>query len=430
MGSRSIWKMVRCASSCSMKTINLILFCTFLCSHCLPQGGFPLCHLGKRSSVTSVDQQNTVQLKSACGFTNNERAYREIEKIMNLAGLPMTFTVCKVENIGNAYAAMDSDGVRFIVYDEQFLKNFDTDSSRIETVTALAHEIGHHLSGHTLMLGFQDYQTSLTKYCQVESKDFNKIRCNEVRSSYLNDCRLQELEADRFAGFIMFKYGATLPQTESLYYKMTSNYNDSLSDHPNLEKRLAAVEAGFELAKLYKGANITYVDLEKIKGRPIQFNLNDLSQVKRNILIEKVRNSIQQATAYLEDSSRGKAPSQQLLAFSGGPYINENQIIKYIGTKDNFWYIDKPTEYFALANYFMALRYDDRVKFSPQPAIHIKDGILKILVFGVQDNPKVVYHSPFKEEKISPEEIKVIFIEIFRNGMAKAIEKANRGGSF
>jgi len=85
--------------------------------------------------------------------------------------------------------------------------------------------------------------------------------------------------------------------------------------------------------------------------------------------------------------------------------------------------IDNPTEYFGLINSFVGLRYDDRVKFYPQPAIQIKDGILKILVFGVQNKAKVVYQAPFKADKISLEEIKVIFIEIFRDGMRKEIDK-------
>ncbi len=314
---------------------------------------------------------------------------------------------------------MDSDGVRFIVYDEKFLKKFDSDSSRFETVTALAHEIGHHLSGHTLALSYQAYQDSSIKYCNAESNYFDRIKCDEIKTNYLKESREQELEADRFAGFIMYKYGASLSQITSLYYKITSNYDDSLSDHPNLNKRIAAVNAGYELAELYKGANITYVELEKIKGRRIEFDISDLSLIKRNMLIEKVTNSIQEAASYVTQNIHG----QEMSLGSGGPYINDEQILKYIGTTENFWPIDKPTEYFAPVNYFIGLRYDPRVKFCPQPAIHIKDGILRILVFGVQDKPKVVYHAPFKEDKISSEEIKEIFIEIFRDGIGKEIDK-------
>jgi len=410
-----------------MKAIIFIISLISCGSNCFAQDGALLCHLEKGQFGGTAIMQRSFNLKSACGFTNNERAYREIEKIMNLAGLPMNFSVCKSENIKNAYAAMDSDGVRFIVYDDQFLKKFDTDSSRIETVTALAHEIGHHLSGHTLALSHEEYVVNLAKYCRIESKDFDKSKCTNIKARYFKECRDEELEADRFAGFIMYKYGASLIQIESLYYKMTSNYDDTLSDHPNLKKRIDAIEAGFELAKLYKEANITYVDLEKIKGRTIQFNVNDLSHITRNMLIEKVRNSIQAASDYMQNITQDKEPSQQILSFSGGDFINQEQIIKYIGTKNNFWWIDRDTEYFSLVNSFIALRYDDRVKFCPQPAVHIKDGVLKILVFGVQDKPKVVYHAPFKADMISLEEIKVIFIEIFREGMSKAIEKANGG---
>jgi hypothetical protein len=118
-----------------------------------------------------------------------------------------------------------------------------------------------------------------------------------------------------------------------------------------------------------------------------------------------------------------KYTGQEIISYSGGPIINQEAIVQYIGTRDNFWLIDNPTEYFSLVNSFVGLRYDDRVKFYPQPAIQIKNGILKILVFGVQDKAKVIYHSPFRTDKVSLEEIKVIFIEIFRDGIRKEIEK-------
>jgi hypothetical protein len=400
---------------------NFILFLTFVSSAltCYSQSEVPLCHLGKNMSVTSVGGRGATMRTTACGFTNNERAYREIEKIMNLAGLPMDFNICKTDSINNAYAAMDSTGARLIVYDEAFLKKLDSDSSRMETVTALAHEIGHHLSGHTLALSDQAFRDSSIKYCNTESENFNKKKCDELRTNWLKGRREQELEADRFAGFIMFKYGATLPQVSSLYYKITSNYNDTLSDHPNLNKRLAAVNAGYELAALYKEAKITYVELEKIKGRRIDFDISDLSTINRNILIEKVTNCIREAASYVAGNTHG----QQISVGSGGAYINVEQMTKYIGKSEGYWPVDGPTEYFMPVNEFIELTYDSRVKFSPQPTIHIKDGFLTILVFGVQAKPKVVYHVQFKEDKISVEEIKEIFVEIFRDGIGREIDK-------
>jgi hypothetical protein len=397
-----------------MKKLGLYLAFAFPVITCFPQEQVPLCHLTKDANITFPGLRNP-----DCGFTDNEKAYREVEKIMDLAGLPMNFTVCKKENLKNAYAVMDSDGNRFIVYDDNWLKALDTDSSRLETITALAHEIGHHLSGHTLAFSDQAYHEGQNKYCQIQSNSYDRVKCKEITANYLKERREEELEADRFAGFIMSKYGASLAQITRLYYKIASNLEDSLSDHPNLSRRIAAVQEGYELAALYKGANITYVDLEKIKGREISIDISDLSEIERNKLIEKVRYCIQEAGSYVEQHPSG----QEITAYSGGPFIHQEQIISYIGTKDTFWLVDKPEEYFCLANYFVSLRYDQRVKFYPQPAIHVKNGILRILVFGVQDTPKVVYHAPFKENRISLEEIKVIFIEIFRAGIKKETDK-------
>ncbi len=411
-------KIKYCISLIMKRFLIFIVFDIFI-FNCFAQQRFPLCYVQKDLQRGEFGNSSNIVQTFDCGFTNTERAYREIEKIMKLAGIPMNFTVCKTKKINNAYAALDPKGVRYIVYDDSFLKSFDSDSSRYETITALAHEIGHHLSGHTLSLSFQAYKADTAKFCVPESKNFDKTKCDDIKLKYLKESRIQELEADKFAGFIMNKYGASLQQIFSLYYKITSNYNDSLSTHPNLDKRLGAVRAGFELADLYNSANITYVDIEKIKGRKVEIEISDLTRINRNILVDKIRYCIiSDAPLYVTNNIKG----QELVTYTGGNYVNQDKIIQYIGTKENFYLIDKPDEYFILVNVFIGLRYDDKVSFRPQPAIHIKNGYLDIIVFGGNE-PKVVYHVPFKEDKISLEEIKVIFIEIFRDGIMRQIEK-------
>ena len=110
----------------------------------------PLCIDNK---VQNLNKYGTLgdssEEKISCGFVENEYAYRKIETLMKLAGLPMNFTICKAEKIKNAYATVDSNGTRYIVYDDDFLKKLDNDSSRLQSITVLAHEIGHHLSAHT-----------------------------------------------------------------------------------------------------------------------------------------------------------------------------------------------------------------------------------------------------------------------------------------
>ena len=403
------------------KTIFFLVF-TIIIKNCFSQQRIPLCSIDKGMYNGRLGTKDSVTHAFLCGFTNTEKAYHEIEKIMNLAKFPMNFTVCKTIKLNNAFAALDSNGIRYIVYDDAFLSSLDTDSSRLESVTALSHEIGHHLSGHTLSLINYDYRKDTAKFCTLGSNSYNKIKCDDVQSNYLKESRKQELEADKFAGFIMNRYGASLQQISNLYHKITSDYNDSLSDHPNLSKRLGAIKVGFELAELYQGANITFVDIEKIKGRKIDIDIPDLSRIKRNKIIENITNCIiSSAPDYVVNSIKG----QELIKYTGGSIVNQDKIIQYIGTKTNSCRIDEANEYFGLISVFIGLRYDEKVSFRPQPAIHIKNGYLDILVFGVNDKLRVVYHVPFKEDKISLEEIKVIFIEIFRNGILREIERYN-----
>jgi hypothetical protein len=73
-----------------------------------------------------------------------------------------------------------------------------------------------------------------------------------------------------------------------------------------LFKRISAVKAGYELAGLYKGANITYIDLEKIKGRKIEIDIHDSSLIARNVIIEKIRSCIQEAATYVTQNTQAK----------------------------------------------------------------------------------------------------------------------------
>ena len=81
----------------------------------------------------------------------------------------------------------------------------------------LAHEIGHHLNGHT-----------------IASK----------HSSHQN-----ELEADEFSGFILGKLGANLSDAQIAMSLIATPY-DSFT-HPSKQKRLTAISKGWNRAKFY-----------------------------------------------------------------------------------------------------------------------------------------------------------------------------------
>ncbi len=381
----------------------------------------PLCVKDKFRYLGKSDSFNIMTLASIdCSFYDNEDAYRKIENLMKLAGLPMNFTVCRAENIENAYATMDSNGTRFIVYDDAFLRKLDSDSSRLETITALAHEIGHHLSAHTLSINFENFEPIYKRYCAKDSPSYNINKCNEEILKYYKLSRDQELEADRFAGYIMYKYGASLNQILNLYTKIANNNNDTLSDHPSLIKRLNAVKAGYELAEANTKINVQKIDLEEIKGSKINFVINNLSRIERNRLISKIKSfATWEAMKYVKDNSKYSFGT-------GGRSLTleeEKSIIKYHGQKDKYWLIDNDSLYFESIIQFLVLDDDNRLQYGPVTGIEIKDGILKLLVFNEYEKPKVVYSSPFEEKQISFEEIKTIFIQIYKNGIQKAIDK-------
>jgi len=66
-----------------------------------------------------------------------------------------------------------------------------------------------------------------------------------------------ELEADEYSGFIMFKLGASLSQTQEAIRVYGSDKDDSYSTHPSKDKRLRAIEKGYNKAK-GQGSNNDY----------------------------------------------------------------------------------------------------------------------------------------------------------------------------
>ena len=92
----------------------------------------------------------------------------------------------------------------------------------------LAHEVGHHINGHSL--------------------DLLLYVAEAIEGETLVNQRKQELEADEFAGFILAKLGATLGQASSGISLISSEKDDTYSTHPSKLKRLAAINLGFNKA--------------------------------------------------------------------------------------------------------------------------------------------------------------------------------------
>jgi len=121
----------------------------------------------------------------------------------------------RASNVPNAAASVQM-GHRFIEYNPSFVKNLKQGAKTNWAVySVLAHEIGHHLQGHTLKRGGS-------------------------RPSI-------ELEADHYSGFILAKMGASLRNAQKAMRTLGSN--SSAGTHPVTAKRLKAIKEGWQKGK-------------------------------------------------------------------------------------------------------------------------------------------------------------------------------------
>jgi hypothetical protein len=136
-----------------------------------------------------------------------------IKEIIDVVGLKPRFEV-REANVDNA-AAVIYNGQRYILYNRQFVAAVN---NAVKTdwaaVSILAHEIGHHLNGHTLSRGGSNPQ--------------------------------DELEADEFSGFVLRKMGASMADAQAAM-RLLSDEEGSYT-HPGRSARLASISKGWQSA--------------------------------------------------------------------------------------------------------------------------------------------------------------------------------------
>jgi len=151
-------------------------------------------------------------------FASDVQADKALNRIMKLTGLPANFEL-KSATVPNACAVVKCDDYgdckRYILYSQEFMETLKNETrTNYAELGVLAHEIGHHLSGHTLTNAGSRYDT--------------------------------ELEADKFAGFILYKLGASITEVKQCYSNLPSAGS---STHPPKSARIAAVSSGYYDAK-------------------------------------------------------------------------------------------------------------------------------------------------------------------------------------
>lgn len=155
------------------------------------------------------------------GFKSNAEVVALVRQIAAHAGLAANFTIRPGETDGGAMASTCYDTAlrqirRLVIYQPAFMAEIrQRTASYWSLIGVLAHEIGHHANGHTL---------------------------------YRSWGHEKELEADRFAGFVMGRMGATEEQALSgirIYGEPAAT-----ATHPAREERAAAVAAGWRAAHM------------------------------------------------------------------------------------------------------------------------------------------------------------------------------------
>ena len=169
---------------------------------------------------------------SLCDFMryrpgSNGHAERVVDRILRPIGLLRNFQVQECANTQNCFATVVR-GQRYIIYDAAFMQRIEsvtrTDWSAI---SIMAHEIGHHLQGHTI-----DGTGGQPK---------------------------KEIEADRFSGFVLHQLGASLD--ESLVAIKTLGNDVATSTHPAKFARMESIRKGWQEAEeVYPRANFRQED--------------------------------------------------------------------------------------------------------------------------------------------------------------------------
>lgn len=143
-------------------------------------------------------------------FSSDAEADAVVKQIIAASGLSPNFEIMAA-GVPNA-AAIIRGSKRLILYDQYFVRSLrDRAGTRWAPISVMAHEIGHHLNGHTL----------------ENSGSRPKI----------------ELEADYYSGFVLQRMGATMAEARAAMEKFGDPTGSAT--HPAKYDRLAAIANGW-----------------------------------------------------------------------------------------------------------------------------------------------------------------------------------------
>lgn len=136
-----------------------------------------------------------------------------VEEILGYTGLEKNFDI-RAASVPNAAAATQGS-VRYLLYNPRFIDDVNRSTGTTwAAYSVMAHEIGHHLQGHTIQPGGSRPPI--------------------------------ELEADKFSGFVLAQMGASLDEAQAVMSQIASPL--PTATHPARGDRLDAIAEGWNNA--------------------------------------------------------------------------------------------------------------------------------------------------------------------------------------
>ena len=194
------------------------------------------CNYGGESVAPRLFSQTDVH-----NFSETASVSSVVKEILDVAGLAPNFVV-RPANVPNASAILRGEQ-RYIEYNPSFVSQIKSGSQTNWAIySIMAHEIGHHLQGHTVQAGGS-------------------------RPSI-------ELEADEYSGFILAKLGSNLADAQIAMKTLGSD--TSSGSHPSSNTRLKAIKDGW---KKGNSSNTTTSETEQQQSDPLNLPTEDTQTI-------------------------------------------------------------------------------------------------------------------------------------------------------
>jgi hypothetical protein len=183
-----------------------------IATHSNAHAQFMIDHAKSNTRLRSLHDQRAPQIGRS--FESDQEATKVFKDILKCTGVPGMIervAIRATPDTPNAAANIDKDNKRYIFYNATFMQQLRTNSGTYwSMIYVVAHEMGHHIAGHLDFTG-QNHQV--------------------------------ELEADRFAGFILRCMGATHDESIAGINFVASP--QATESHPAVAHRVQAISLGW-----------------------------------------------------------------------------------------------------------------------------------------------------------------------------------------